>query len=64
MKLEDPKITCKLGQGKECCAFLCAGPEGFECLGKEHTLIRRRLAEGTMNAKGIGNWDECAINVF
>ena len=48
------KEVCKLGHGVKCCAFICCGPDGFECL-KGTSLeaaIRQRLAAGTMNAQG------------
>ena len=50
--------TCKLGHGEACCAFLMMGATGFECAKGTEVggTIRRRLAEGSMNAKG----DNCA----
>ncbi len=29
---EDAKELCKMGQGADCCIWLCIGTEGFECL--------------------------------
>lgn len=55
-KIEDKehvKGVCKVGRGDECCAYLVIG-HGFECA-KGTSLaytIERRLALGTMNAKG------------
>lgn len=62
MKIKDPKTSCKLGQGSKCCAFLVAGGNGFECAMDDQFLnshIKLRIKNGTMNAKGIGNWKEC-----
>ncbi len=57
-KLNDVYIkeVCKLGKGEECCAYLVAGSDGFECAkGTELVFgIEYRLAEGQMNAKGDG----------
>ena len=59
---DEPKDICKLGQGKECCAFLVVGIEGFECIRMDYPnniSIFARLDDGTMNAKGQGEWDGC-----
>ena len=52
---ERAKEVCKFGQGEATCAFiiLICG-EGFECAkGTDiETIIRDRLAEGRMKAKG------------
>jgi hypothetical protein len=48
---------CKAGQGDECCIFLIAGGEGFECA-KFSALSRvllDRHAKGEMRAGRIGN---------
>jgi len=29
---EDALSVCKMGQGADCCACLCVGADGFECL--------------------------------
>lgn len=47
------KEICKLGQGKECCRYLVAGVDGFECMritvqGK--AMINTRVS--TMTAQG------------
>ena len=50
---EHAKQVCKFGQGENTCAFLALS-SGFECTkdtGAE-MMIRQRLAEGTMKAKG------------
>lgn len=62
MEIKDPKRTCRLGQGSKCCAYLGAGGNGFECLKTDPELFRAisdRIEKGTMNAKGIGAWEEC-----
>ena len=59
MTVEEAEEICRLGKGKECCAFLTAGVNGFECIKMSYPLnstIHRRLEEGTMNAKGEGRW--------
>lgn len=58
MPEEYPNFVCKFGQGHETCAFLCMGPEGFECekgtpLG--YVLDERRRAHA-MRARG----DNCS----
>lgn len=47
------KDVCKI-QTENCCAFLIAGPDGFECTMNTslEMTIRTRLEEGTMNATG------------
>jgi len=58
---EEAKEICRLGQGTECCAFLCVGGKGFGCLkGSNAAIIYERLKAGTMNAKGEGGWKGCA----
>jgi hypothetical protein len=51
------KEICKFGQGSETCAFL-AMSQGYECTKGTNieVIIRGRLAEGSMKAKG----DNCA----
>ena len=59
---EEPKETCKLGQGESCCAFLVCGTNGFECWRMNYpsnTTIFNRLEKGEMNAKGEGLWKGC-----
>lgn len=61
MTADEAKDVCRLGQGEKCCAFLVVGGEGFECVrgsAASHT-IWKRINEGSMNAKGIGLWDNC-----
>ena len=61
VKIKDPKETCKVGQGSECCAYVSVGADGFECLKGTgvQAMIDARLQDGSMNAKGTGNWPEC-----
>ncbi len=55
--LDDTEIKelCKIGQGADCCIWLCVGGEGFECLyhNKPLTLIER-LEKGDTVAKRDG----------
>ena len=57
----EPKDICRLGQMEKCCAFLVCGKDGFECIRMDYhnSTVFRRLDEGTMNAKGQGEWEEC-----
>jgi len=59
--VNEPRLTCRLGQGEECCAFLVVGVDGFECIRMDpmNSIIFSRLEAGTMNAKGHGLWDGC-----
>ena len=62
MSSDEAKDICRLGKGEECCAYLICGTNGFECIKMSYPLnssIYKRLEEGTMNAKGIGEWDDC-----
>lgn len=55
---EQLETLCKLKQGELTCAFITAGGDGFSC-GKgtfAEPHIRKRIAEGTMAAKG----DNCS----
>lgn len=56
MKIADEKLksVCLLGQGDKTCAFVTCGADGFECAKGTfvESIIRRRLAEGTMRAQG------------
>jgi len=59
---DEAKSICKLGEGEECCAFLVSGARGFECIRMsypQNSPIFKRLDEGTMNAKGRGEWEGC-----
>jgi len=51
--ISEPQL-CGMGEGAQCCAFLVAGGDGFEC-GRASDgmaqLIRERLSAGTMNAQ-------------
>ena len=63
MSIDEAEEICKLGKGKECCAFLVMSPIGFECCRMDYpnnSLIFSRLKEGTINAKGEGGWKSCA----
>jgi hypothetical protein len=43
--------TCKLGQGVECCKYICCSGMGFTC--EKHTLFGRLIDKKTdMIAKG------------
>lgn len=62
LEAEEAKTICRLGQGSECCAFLVVGGNGFECIRMSSSIsgiIFDRLEQGTMNAKGRGEWDDC-----
>ena len=66
MTAEEAQQICKLGMGAECCAFLVCGPEGFECIRMSYptnSSIFERLKNGTMNAKGEGEWAGCPWEV-
>jgi len=59
---EEAESICRLGQGEKCCAFLVAGGSGFECIRMSYptnSIIFKRLDDGTMNAKGLGEWKGC-----
>ena len=59
---EEAKTICRLGKGAECCAFLVADTNGFECIRISYptnTIIFERLEKGIMNAKGEGEWEGC-----
>jgi hypothetical protein len=61
MSADEAKEMCKLGQGEKCCAFLVMGKE-FECIRMSYPMngsIFTRLEDGTMNAKGKGEWEGC-----
>jgi len=54
------EAICKVGQ-ENCCIFLSAGPEGFQCekfSGSFAHHLLNRLAKGEINATRIGN---CAL---
>lgn len=60
---DEAKGICKIGKGAECCAFLVMAPSGFECIKMSYPAngsIHQRLEDGTMNAKGKGEWEGCA----
>ena len=64
MELNDDTLfnVCKLGAGKECCAFITSGVIGFECGKFDPAIfvtIRERLDEGTTNAEGEGGGKGC-----
>ena len=52
---------CNLGKGEKCCAYLIMGSDGFECAKGTgfQPGIDERLKEGTMKAKGTGEWEGC-----
>ncbi len=61
--IKNPIDSCRLGQGQKCCIFLTSGAEGFTCEKNTGSSIEKTLTErlenGTTNAKGVGNWNEC-----
>lgn len=62
MTAEEAKSICNLGQMEKCCAFLVAGPNGFECIRMSYPAnshIISRLSKDKMNAKGEGGWAGC-----
>jgi len=59
-KVPDDKVKeiCKIGQGDECCAFLCVSGSGFECMKFDSYMSRQmlyRIVDNDINAKRIGN---------
>ncbi len=45
------KDTCKIGQGRECCRYLTAGPDGFCC--EKLSSMKSHLDHAThMTARG------------
>jgi len=53
---------CKIGQGKNTCAFIIASPDGIECARLDMTInqiLFKRIDAGTMTAKGEGGWPGC-----
>lgn len=59
---QEAKDICRIGQGKECCAFLVSGAGGFHCWKRffpDNSSIHFKLEQGTMNAKGMGGWEGC-----
>ncbi len=52
------KQICKVGQGADCCRYLCMSPEGWSCekFGSFSDLLDFRVLTGTINARG----DNCA----
>ena len=62
LSVEETKDICHLGEGEKCCAFLTMAPDGFQCIRMSYPMngsIFKRLEEGTMNAKGKGEWEGC-----
>ena len=63
LSVEEAEEICRLGQGEECCAFLILASWWFECIRMSYptnSSIFSRLKEGTMRAKGEGEWKGCA----
>jgi len=54
MDIGHAKDTCKLGQAEDCCRYLMAGGNGFECakLTKLKEAIDKKVEAGTFNAHG------------
>ena len=46
--------VCKIGQGNDCCRYLLAGSEGFECgkLTELKSVLDKRVTENTIIAQG------------
>jgi hypothetical protein len=62
MEPEEAKTICRLGQEEEACAFLVCSSNGFECVRMSYPTngpIFKRLEEGTIRAKGKGEWPGC-----
>lgn len=62
MSNDEAISICNLGKGKECCAFLVASSNGFECIRLSYPMngsIFKRLEDGTINAQGEGGWKGC-----
>lgn len=62
MSGEEAKEICKLGQGKDHCAFLAVDGGGFNCVRMDSTtssFIFYKLREDAMNAQGQGGWKGC-----
>jgi len=54
--------VCKLGLGNRCCAFLVSEEGRFKCWKRNYphnVPIINGLKDGTMNAKGEGEWKGC-----
>lgn len=49
---EHVEKVCKVGQGKECCRYLMAGPDGFECAKGTGFAKHIDLRVHTMTAQG------------
>jgi len=58
----EAKEHCRLGQGADCCIWLCVGRNGFECLAyhKPYSLVER-LRKGETNAKWEGDLNGCSL---
>jgi hypothetical protein len=62
LSIEAAEQICKLGQGENCCAYLVMKQNGFECAKIDPALvclIKNRLEQGLMTAKGEGCWKGC-----
>ena len=48
---ETIRSICGLGRGADCCKYLAAGMNGFECL-KLNPELKRHIDNSNLNAKG------------
>lgn len=51
--------VCRIGEGRDCCAYLAMSVDGFQCAKSSKVVvaaIEKRLAEGSMEARG----DNCS----
>lgn len=48
------KTVCKIGQGHDCCRYLCMGAGGWSCEkhGELKATIDHRVASGAFTARG------------
>ena len=52
---EDAKGICGIGQGANCCIWLCVGADGFECLYfNRPAVLAQRFRDGQTAAKRDG----------
>jgi len=51
---EYAKLVCKIGQGYDCCRYLCMGAKGWSCEknGRLKKYLDHRVATMTMGARG------------
>lgn len=62
ISMDEAESVCRLGMGEGYCAFLILSGTGWECaksIPQFNIPILKRLADGTMVAKGEGDWEGC-----